>query len=82
MDLDDPSKLKFGWNWSTRGTYRCGPMPGVVLTVEFDGPPADRAKEVTAAEIQESLQRTPQLPHHACRELHCRLGSAGKIYRW
>ena len=58
VQLDDVSKLKFGWNWSTRGVYRYGPMPGVVLTVEFNGPPADRTSEVTAAEIQDSLQRT------------------------
>ena len=58
VELDDTSKLKSGWHWSTRGTYRCGPMPGVVLTVEFTGPPADRTSKVTAAEIQDSLQRT------------------------
>jgi 2-polyprenyl-6-methoxyphenol hydroxylase-like FAD-dependent oxidoreductase len=58
VDLDDASKLKFGWNWTTRGVFRYGPLPGVVLTVEFDGPPADRNTEVTAEEIQESLQRT------------------------
>jgi 2-polyprenyl-6-methoxyphenol hydroxylase-like FAD-dependent oxidoreductase len=58
VDLDDASKLKFGWNWSTRGVFRYGPMPGVVLTVEFGGPPVDRNAEVTAEEIQESLQRT------------------------
>jgi hypothetical protein len=32
-------------------------MPGYVLTVEFDGPPSDRTSEVTASEIQDSLQR-------------------------
>ena len=58
VNLDDSSKLKFGWNWSTQGVYRYGPMPGVVLTVEFTGPPTDRTSEVTAAEIQDSLQRT------------------------
>jgi 2-polyprenyl-6-methoxyphenol hydroxylase-like FAD-dependent oxidoreductase len=58
VDLDDVSKLKFGWNWSTRGVYRYGPLPGIILTVEFQGPPADRTSEVTAAEIEASLQRT------------------------
>jgi len=58
VDLDDVSKLKFGWNWSLKGVYRYGPLPGIVLTVEFDGPPADRSSEVTADEIQASLQRT------------------------
>ena len=58
VDLDDASKLKFGWNWTTRGVFRYGPMPGVVLTVEFDGPPSDRNSPVDAQEIQESLRRT------------------------
>ncbi len=58
VDLDDVSNLKFGWNWSTRGVYRYGPLPGIVLTVEFTGSPADRTSEVTADEIQASLQRT------------------------
>ncbi len=57
-DLEDVSQLRFGWNWSTRGVYRYGPTPGVVLTVEFDGPPADRTSEVTASEIEQSLRRT------------------------
>jgi 2-polyprenyl-6-methoxyphenol hydroxylase-like FAD-dependent oxidoreductase len=57
VDLEDAAKLKLGWNWSLRGVYRYGPMPGYVLTVEFDGPPSDRTSEVTASEIQDSLQR-------------------------
>ena len=58
VDLDDASKLKFGWNWSLKGIYRYGPLPGIILTVEFDGPPANRTSEVTAGEMQDSLQRT------------------------
>ena len=57
-DLEGASELQFGWNWSTRGVYRYGPTPGVVLTVEFDGPPADRTSDVTAVEIEQSLRRT------------------------
>ena len=58
VDLDDITLLRPGWNWSTRGVYRYGPTPGVVLTVEFDGPPKDRVTEVTASEIEVSLQKT------------------------
>ena len=57
-DLEGASELQFGWNWSTGGVYRYGPTPGVVLTVEFDGPPADRTRDVTADEIEQSLRRT------------------------
>ena len=57
VDFDDASPLRFGWNWSMRGVYRYGPTPGVILTVEFAGPPTDRTSTVTASEIQESLQR-------------------------
>jgi 2-polyprenyl-6-methoxyphenol hydroxylase-like FAD-dependent oxidoreductase len=58
VELDDVTLLQNGWNWSTRGVYRYGPTPGVVLTVEFDGPPTDRTSEVTASEIEASLRRT------------------------
>ncbi len=50
-------KLAPGWHWSTRGVYRLGPQPGVVLTVEFGGPPARRDEPVTASEIEASLRR-------------------------
>lgn len=40
-DIADPEKLANGWAWSTRGAYRYGPQPGRVVTVEFDGAPAD-----------------------------------------
>jgi hypothetical protein len=33
-------------------------MPGRIVTVEFDEPPADRDAPVTAGELQESLRRT------------------------
>lgn len=46
-----------GWNWSERGVYCYGPMPGRILTVEFDGAPAERDASVTAQELQASLRR-------------------------
>ncbi len=57
-EFEDASVLNFGWNWTPRGVYRYGPMPGVVLTVEFDGPPGERGTEVTAQEIERSLRHT------------------------
>ncbi|MFF7081213.1 FAD-dependent oxidoreductase [Streptomyces lavendulae] len=48
--------LKTGWNHTDTGTYVHGPVPGRVLTVEFDGPPADREAPVTAEELQKSLR--------------------------
>src|SRR5205823_754419 len=47
VDIADPEKLANGWAWSTRGAYRYGPQPGRVVTVEFDGDPADRSAPVT-----------------------------------
>ncbi len=41
----------------TTGLYAHGPVPGRVLTVEFDGPPEDRDAPITADEIQGSLRR-------------------------
>jgi 2-polyprenyl-6-methoxyphenol hydroxylase-like FAD-dependent oxidoreductase len=56
-DLVDPEKLANGWAWSNEGAYRHGPQPGRVVTVEFDGPPADRSAPVTLEEVQTSLRR-------------------------
>ena len=69
VDIADPEKLANGWAWSTRGAYRYGPQPGRVVTVEFDGAPADipharpRSRSgtsiapVTLDEVQASLRR-------------------------
>jgi 2-polyprenyl-6-methoxyphenol hydroxylase-like FAD-dependent oxidoreductase len=68
-DIADPEKLANGWAWSTRGAYRYGPQPGRVVTVEFDGAPADLPQArlrsrggtpvapVTLEELQTSLRR-------------------------
>jgi 2-polyprenyl-6-methoxyphenol hydroxylase-like FAD-dependent oxidoreductase len=45
-----------GWQHTPTGVYVYRP-PGRVVTVEFDGPPADRKAPVTAAEIEASLRR-------------------------
>ncbi len=57
VDIADPTMLADGWAWSTRGAYRYGPQPGRVVTVEFDGGPADRSAPVTLEEVQSSLRR-------------------------
>jgi 2-polyprenyl-6-methoxyphenol hydroxylase-like FAD-dependent oxidoreductase len=57
VDLADPEKLAGGWVVSARGAYRCGPQPGRVATMEFDGAPADRSAPVTLEEVQTSLRR-------------------------
>jgi 2-polyprenyl-6-methoxyphenol hydroxylase-like FAD-dependent oxidoreductase len=57
VDIADPEKLADGWTWSAGGTYRYGPQPGRVATVEFNNPPADRSAPVTLDEVQVSLRR-------------------------
>ncbi|MFF7385491.1 FAD-dependent monooxygenase [Streptomyces griseoluteus] len=57
VDIADPEKLADGWSWSPHGAYRYGPQPGRVVTVEFDGGPADRSAPVTLADVQSSLRR-------------------------
>jgi 2-polyprenyl-6-methoxyphenol hydroxylase-like FAD-dependent oxidoreductase len=54
VDIADPQKLAPGWNRTAKGAYVSGPMPGRILSVEFDGPPEDRDAPVTLAEMQAS----------------------------
>ncbi|MFD5079434.1 FAD-dependent monooxygenase [Streptomyces sp. NPDC058371] len=56
VDMTGAEGLKSGWNTTETGTYAHGPVPGRILTVEFDGPPADRETPVTAEELQTSLR--------------------------
>lgn len=57
VELDDPNKLlPLGWRRTATGMLAYGPVPGRVLTVEFDGAPADREAPVTAEEIERSLR--------------------------
>ena len=57
VDIAEPNPLEKGWHRTGRGMFVFGPGPSRVLTVEFDGPPADRAAAVDAAEVQASLRR-------------------------
>ncbi|MFF4532300.1 FAD-dependent monooxygenase [Streptomyces sp. NPDC001407] len=56
VEMEGAERLGAGWNWTPNGTYAHGPFPGRILTVEFDGPPADRDAPVTAGELQASLR--------------------------
>ncbi|MBO0841091.1 MAG: FAD-dependent monooxygenase [Sciscionella sp.] len=56
VELTGAEGLRVGWNRTPRGIYVYGPTPGRILTVEFDGPPADRDAPITAAELQQSLR--------------------------
>ncbi|WP_225821007.1 FAD-dependent monooxygenase [Streptomyces naphthomycinicus] len=62
VELTGHERLGAGWNTTDTGTYAHGPFPGRVLSVEFDGPPADRSAPVTAAELQASLRRVSGVP--------------------
>ncbi len=57
VEIADPEKLSFGWKRTGRGTYVNGPMPGRILTMEFDGPPEDRDAPITLEELQTSLRK-------------------------
>lgn len=57
VEIADPNPLAKGWHRTQRGMVVFGPDPRRILTVEFDGPPADRDAPVTATEIQTSLRR-------------------------
>ncbi|WKD33537.1 FAD-dependent oxidoreductase [Streptomyces xanthophaeus] len=57
VEMTGAEALRPGWNHTDTGMYVHGPMPGRILTVEFDGPPADREAAVTAQDVQASLRR-------------------------
>ncbi|MGK5630791.1 FAD-dependent monooxygenase [Streptomyces sp. URMC 123] len=57
VDMTGAEALGTGWNRTDTGIYAHGPIPGRILTVEFDGPPADRTAPVTPEEVQGSLRR-------------------------
>jgi len=57
VEMTGAEGLKAGWNTTDTGTYAQGPMPERILTVEFDGPPADRTTPMTAEELQGSIRR-------------------------
>ncbi|GAA2125483.1 FAD-dependent monooxygenase [Actinomadura napierensis] len=56
-DLDDPDFAPRGWTRFPGGLMVNGPVPGRLLMVEFDGPPADRDAPVTLEEVQAATRR-------------------------
>ncbi|HEU5028101.1 MAG TPA: FAD-dependent monooxygenase [Spirillospora sp.] len=54
---DDPDFAPRGWNRYPGGLLVNGPVPGRLLMVEFDGPPADRDAPVTLDEVQAAARR-------------------------
>ncbi|MEU5365062.1 FAD-dependent monooxygenase [Streptomyces sp. NPDC005925] len=57
VEMTGAEGLKVGWTATATGVYAYGPMPGRVVTVEFDGPPADRGAPVTTDDLQARLRR-------------------------
>ncbi|WP_280386054.1 FAD-dependent oxidoreductase [Nocardia wallacei] len=62
VEMTGAEALRPGWNTTDTGIYTHGPMPGRFLTVEPDGPPADRDAPITAAELQASLRAVSGVP--------------------
>ncbi|MFF5294878.1 FAD-dependent monooxygenase [Paractinoplanes globisporus] len=58
VEMSGAEGLSRGWNVTGTGVYVHGPVPGRVLTVEFDGPPIDRDAPITAAELEASIRHT------------------------
>lgn len=56
VELRGAEDLRPGWNRTDTGVYVHGPIPGRILTVEYDGPPADRDTPVSLDELQASLR--------------------------
>ncbi|MFE3187820.1 FAD-dependent oxidoreductase [Nocardia sp. NPDC059240] len=57
VEMTGAENVPLGWNTTPTGTYVNGPVPGRILTVELDGPPADRTNPVTATELEDSFER-------------------------
>jgi len=60
VEMANPEKLRPGWNRTAHGTYVNGPLPGRILTVEFDGPPADREAPISLDLLQASLRKVSE----------------------
>ncbi|GAA2648518.1 FAD-dependent monooxygenase [Streptomyces lunalinharesii] len=70
VEMTGSDALGAGWNWTGTGTYAHGPVPGRILTVEFDGPPADREAPVTAEELQTALRRVSGVADVTVTKVH------------
>ncbi|MER6080114.1 FAD-dependent monooxygenase [Streptomyces sp. NPDC001833] len=82
VEMSGGERLGAGWNTTDVGTYVNGPFPGRILTVEFDGPPADlpharlRSRggtpiaPVTAEELQAALRRVSGVDEVTIHQVH------------
>ncbi|MFF4114227.1 FAD-dependent monooxygenase [Streptomyces sp. NPDC001714] len=70
VEMSGGERLGVGWNTTDVGTYVNGPFPGRILTVEFDGPPADRSAPVTAEELQAALRRVSGVDEVTIHQVH------------
>lgn len=56
VEMTGAEGLNRGWTTTPTGIYANGPIPGRVLTVEFDGPPEDRDAPITREELEKSIR--------------------------
>ncbi|MFD5090113.1 FAD-dependent oxidoreductase [Amycolatopsis thailandensis] len=61
-EIDDPSELRRGWNWTPRGIYTYGPVPGRILVARFAPQPADKNAPVTVEELQSAVRDVTGVP--------------------
>jgi len=69
VEMTGTEGLGLGWNHTPHGMYVNGPVPGRILTVELDGPPADRDTTITAEELEGSLRRVSGVDVHVTKVL-------------
>ncbi|WP_340682063.1 FAD-dependent monooxygenase [Amycolatopsis coloradensis] len=61
-DFEDVSELRRGWNWTPRGIYTYGPVPGRVLVARFAPQPEDKNAPVTLEELQSAVRDVTGIP--------------------
>ncbi|MFB8000815.1 FAD-dependent oxidoreductase [Nocardia sp. NPDC056000] len=64
VEMTGAEQVRPGWHDTPGGIYVYGPTPGRFLTVELDGPPADRDAPITAAELEESFRKVTGVEVH------------------
>lgn len=62
VEMTGAEALIPGWTTTDTGMYVYNPTMGRILTVELDGPPADRNAPITAAGLQASLRAVSGVP--------------------
>ncbi|MFB8279489.1 FAD-dependent monooxygenase [Nocardia colli] len=62
VEMTGAEGLTPGWTTTDTGMYVYNPAIGRILTVELDGPPADRNAPITAAGLQASLRAVSGVP--------------------